>query len=57
MVTSVGKGVPLASQETPEFIPDGARVKLRHIATEKSLHAHDFRPPVSEVDFQNEVSA
>jgi dolichyl-phosphate-mannose-protein mannosyltransferase len=46
-----------AAQPTPELIPDGARVKLRHIATEKSLHAHDYRPPVSEVEFQNEVSA
>ncbi|KZV62544.1 glycosyltransferase family 39 protein [Peniophora sp. CONT] len=40
-----------------QMIRDGARVKLRHIVTDKSLHSHDFRPPVSEVDFQNEVSA
>ncbi|KAF5387406.1 hypothetical protein D9757_007802 [Collybiopsis confluens] len=33
------------------------RIKLFHISTEKHLHSHDFRPPVSEVDFQNEVSA
>lgn len=33
------------------------RVKLQHITTEKHLHSHDFRPPVSDVDFQNEVSA
>lgn len=25
--------------------------------TEKRLHSHDMRPPISEVDFQNEVSA
>lgn len=33
------------------------RVKLRHISTDKALHSHDFRPPVSDVEFQNEVSA
>jgi dolichyl-phosphate-mannose-protein mannosyltransferase len=33
------------------------RIKLRHIATDKHLHSHDIRPPVSDVDFQNEVSA
>ena len=40
-----------------EYIKAGARIKLHHIATEKHLHSHDHRPPVSEVDFQNEVSA
>lgn len=33
------------------------RIKLRHTMTDKALHSHDFRAPVSEVDFQNEVSA
>ncbi|KAF7300996.1 Glycosyltransferase family 39 protein [Mycena indigotica] len=39
------------------FVGDKARVKLFHPSTDKRLHSHDFRPPVSEVDFQNEVSA
>ncbi|KAF5386295.1 hypothetical protein D9757_008600 [Collybiopsis confluens] len=39
------------------YITNGMRIKLYHISTEKHLHSHDFRPPVSEVDFQNEVSA
>lgn len=39
------------------YITSGSRIKLRHTSTEKNLHSHDFRPPVSEVDFQNEVSA
>ena len=43
--------------ETLHYITPGSRIKLRHIVTEKSLHSHDIRPPVSEVDFQNEVSA
>ncbi|KAH9936900.1 glycosyltransferase family 39 protein [Epithele typhae] len=38
------------------FITHGTRVKIRHIHTEKSLHSHDVRPPVSDVDFQQEVS-
>ncbi|TCD69192.1 hypothetical protein EIP91_008488 [Steccherinum ochraceum] len=38
-------------------VTSGMRIKLRHIATDKALHSHDFRPPVSDVDFQNEVSA
>ncbi|KAF7331041.1 Glycosyltransferase family 39 protein [Mycena venus] len=52
-----------ATWEEPEpngalkFITDKMRVKLQHISTEKRLHSHDFRPPVSDVDFQNEVSA
>lgn len=32
------------------------KVRLRHIVSDKNLHSHDFRPPVSDVDFQNEVS-
>ncbi len=38
------------------YITSGTRVKIRHIQTEKSLHSHDIRPPVSDVDFQQEVS-
>lgn len=40
-----------------QYITPGMRVKLRHITTDKHLHSHDIRPPVSDVDFQNEVSA
>ncbi|KAI0786533.1 glycosyltransferase family 39 protein [Abortiporus biennis] len=39
------------------YVTPNMRVKLRHISTDKALHSHDFRPPVSDVDFQNEVSA
>jgi dolichyl-phosphate-mannose-protein mannosyltransferase len=37
-------------------VTTGMRVKLPHITTEKRLHSHDVRPPISDVDFQNEVS-
>ncbi|KAJ2923792.1 hypothetical protein H1R20_g13298, partial [Candolleomyces eurysporus] len=39
------------------YITSGTRIKLRHTSTEKHLHSHDQRPPVSDVDFQNEVTA
>lgn len=39
------------------YVTSGMRVKLRHLSTDKSLHSHDYRPPVSDVDFQNEASA
>jgi dolichyl-phosphate-mannose-protein mannosyltransferase len=38
------------------LIHPNQRVKLRHITTSKHLHSHDIRPPVSDVEFQNEVS-
>lgn len=52
-------GYPQYDYETQplEYIKHGSHIKLRHIATDKSLHSHDIRPPVSDVDFQNEVSA
>ncbi|EKC98887.1 hypothetical protein A1Q2_06858 [Trichosporon asahii var. asahii CBS 8904] len=39
-----------------ESIITGTKLRLEHVQTEKRLHSHDVRPPVSEVDFQNEVS-
>ncbi|KAL7275884.1 Dolichyl-phosphate-mannose--protein mannosyltransferase 1 [Rhizina undulata] len=41
----------------PLLIEDGALVKLYHATTDKRLHSHDVRPPVTEADWQNEVSA
>ena len=43
-------------KEPLQYIFTGARVKLRHVLTQMHLHSHDIRPPVSDVDFQNEVS-
>ncbi|OCF73163.1 dolichyl-phosphate-mannose-protein mannosyltransferase [Kwoniella mangroviensis CBS 8886] len=39
-----------------EWVLTGTKIRLEHVITEKRLHSHDVRPPVSEVDFQNEVS-
>jgi dolichyl-phosphate-mannose-protein mannosyltransferase len=43
--------------EPLQYVTAGMKVRLRHVVTDKNLHSHDFRPPVSDVDFQNEVSA
>lgn len=41
-----------------EFTPitDGTKIRLKHIMTHKRLHSHDEKPPVSERDWQKEVS-
>jgi len=58
IVNATGDGDPFVDWATQPltWITSGTRVKLRHITTEKCLHSHDHRPPVSDVDFQNEVS-
>lgn len=42
---------------TTEFIRDGDTIKLYHITTDRRLHSHDVRPPVTEAEWQNEISA
>ncbi|GAA6049360.1 hypothetical protein JCM3770_007307 [Rhodotorula araucariae] len=41
----------------PHPIPDRTTIVLHHTSTQKKLHSHDIRPQVTEVDYQNEVSA
>ncbi|CAG8953972.1 hypothetical protein HYFRA_00009071 [Hymenoscyphus fraxineus] len=41
----------------PNYIKDGDTIKLYHTPTHRRLHSHDVRPPVTEADWQNEVSA
>lgn len=49
---------PLAWSNLPvNYIKDGDIIKLYHITTHRRLHSHDVRPPVTEADWQNEVSA
>ena len=43
-------------EHTLTHVAHGTVIRLQHTTTEKRLHSHDHRPPVSEVDFQNEVS-
>lgn len=41
----------------PAPIINGAIIRLYHTVTDRRLHSHDVRPPVSEAEWQNEVSA
>ncbi|EOA81475.1 Dolichyl-phosphate-mannose--protein mannosyltransferase 1 [Exserohilum turcicum] len=41
----------------PVYIENGAIIRLYHITTDRRLHSHDVRPPITEADWQNEVSA
>ncbi|KAI5846280.1 Dolichyl-phosphate-mannose-protein mannosyltransferase-domain-containing protein [Morchella snyderi] len=41
----------------PIWIEDGALIRLYHAPTDRRLHSHDVRPPVTEAEWQNEVSA
>ncbi|GAA6009588.1 hypothetical protein JCM11491_001025 [Sporobolomyces phaffii] len=41
----------------PSPVLDRAIIVLHHVSTAKKLHSHDIRAPVTEVDYQNEVSA
>lgn len=44
---------------TPDYfvpITDDTKVRLRHVGTNRRLHSHDEKPPVSDRDWQKEVS-
>lgn len=44
---------------TPDYfvpIKDDTKVRLRHAVTSRRLHSHDEKPPVSDRDWQKEVS-
>ncbi|KXJ89405.1 Dolichyl-phosphate-mannose-protein mannosyltransferase-domain-containing protein [Microdochium bolleyi] len=41
---------------TENYITDGSVLRLYHTPTFRRLHSHDVRPPVSEQEWQNEVS-
>lgn len=41
----------------PSHLVDGSVIRLYHLTTDRRLHSHDVRPPVTEADWQNEVSA
>lgn len=42
---------------TADHIYDGALIRFYHPLTHRRLHSHDERPPVTDVDWQYEVSA
>lgn len=41
----------------PEKIKNGDVIRLYHTTTNRRLHSHDHRPPVTEADWQQEVTA
>jgi len=41
----------------PSLIKDGDILRIYHTMTSRRLHSHDQRPPVTEADWQQEVSA
>ncbi|KAI1003687.1 Dolichyl-phosphate-mannose--protein mannosyltransferase 1 [Podosphaera aphanis] len=43
--------------DPPIYIKDGDIIKLFHLSTSRRLHSHDIRPPITEAEWQNEVSA
>lgn len=42
---------------TAEYIYDGAVLRLYHLMTHRRIHSHDERAPITDADWQNEVSA
>ncbi|KAL1890395.1 Dolichyl-phosphate-mannose--protein mannosyltransferase 1 [Ceratocystis pirilliformis] len=40
----------------PAYLKHGSLIRLYHQPTYRRLHSHDVRPPVTEADWQNEVS-
>ncbi|PLN82153.1 PMT-domain-containing protein [Aspergillus taichungensis] len=42
---------------TASYIEDGSVIRLNHLITGRRIHSHDERPPVTDVDWQFEVSA
>ena len=48
---------PKAWSNMTEFIKDGDILRLYHLTTHRRIHSHDVRAPVTEADWQQEVSA
>jgi len=55
-VTEEGHNEPNYTSGPITHVTHGMTVHFEHITTQKRLHSHNIRPPVSDVDWQNEVS-
>ena len=51
------KGALAWDKIEPSYLVDGSIIRLYHMVTDRRVHSHDVRAPVTEVDWQNEVSA
>jgi dolichyl-phosphate-mannose-protein mannosyltransferase len=38
-----------------EWVQNGDIVRVEHVSTNKRLHSHDVRPPMTDVEYHNEV--
>ncbi|CAG8575565.1 2993_t:CDS:2 [Racocetra fulgida] len=45
------------NETDPIWIHHNSVIRLNHVITKKRMHSHDVRPPVTEAEYQNEVSA
>ncbi|WPH01498.1 dolichyl-phosphate-mannose--protein mannosyltransferase 1 [Acrodontium crateriforme] len=54
--TSIAGPLAWDNQEA-SFVEDGSLIRLYHVTTDRRVHSHDVRPPVTEAEWQNEVSA
>ena len=52
-----GVGISGFDEMDPIWVKDGSIIQLYHVNTDRRLHSHDVRAPVTEVEWQNEVSA
>ncbi|RMZ87162.1 hypothetical protein DV736_g5616, partial [Chaetothyriales sp. CBS 134916] len=48
---------PYAWSNTTDWIKNGDVIRLYHLTTHRRIHSHDQRPPVTEADWQQEVTA
>ncbi|KAI7646867.1 dolichyl-phosphate-mannose-protein mannosyltransferase 1, partial [Hortaea werneckii] len=55
--TSVPGPLAWDTMDPPALLEDGSIIRLYHVTTDRRIHSHDHRPPVSEADWQNEVTA
>ncbi|CAG8460135.1 1553_t:CDS:10 [Acaulospora morrowiae] len=45
------------NESSPKWITHNTIIRLNHIATNRRLHSHNVRPPMTDEDYHNEVSA
>lgn len=46
-------GQPLRNEsDVPEIVKDGDLIRLLHVETKKNIHAHDFKAPITESEYE-----
>ncbi|RUS24203.1 family 39 glycosyltransferase, partial [Jimgerdemannia flammicorona] len=44
------------NDSTLEWVKEGDIIRIEHVSSEKRLHSHDVRPPITDLEYHNEVS-